>query len=294
MRNVTFGKVKFMAKTTHTIYHEFDYEWDPSDFRKWFQDQLTLEWYNVLIWAAAMVAWASIAKRKALSQLFEKIKKKAAKKLWAKLAAKAVPFLWRWLLALDIALTANEIRELDKACKAEENTEGYSPWYYRWRRTVVMAFVWIGFVSASDSFSKVKTIFSNLSDIAKTQKKRIQKLLWDSWEDVVLENFTDSLREITEDTREKVLKALDGIDDITAKWVVKRFPNRWKFDFADKIDEVGDVWIWGKNVKLKNADEIEELKRIRDLPQNLKWGEGEDFWRIFAWKEWAPLKEESF
>ncbi len=237
----------------HIIYHKFDY-WGTQEeldtnavYREWFQDQMTLEWYNVLIWVWAVWVWIWLANvwffKKLIKRLSELAKEKS-KKIWVA----RIPIIGRWavlwLFAYDVFELTAENKELYDACMNWSGVEWdeYIPQYYCWRSSALMFMtgLWIAWGYVLWKTGNVVSRFAKLSREARDQKKIIQRVL-------------SKLDTKDFDTFYKAIDVLDKSESLETKHLDGIYKNFKVLDDAWKETFLEDLKTFVYNPKITNS-----------------------------------------
>ena len=111
------------------------------------------------------------------------------------------------------------------------------------------------------------------------------------------EKFLKKLDELEIEEREKLITVIKASDD--QAWIARRFLEVWKYDFADKITVEKKIWLFGREVKLKDTSwkDYENLIKAREaVGSNPKGQAGEEFWKEFTGTDWEslPIKDPNY
>ena len=191
--------------------------------------------------------------------------------------------LWIEFTPYDVAITW-AVKISKKLIKIEK----------RWKNSkeLLGATVW-EMTEAWDVTADYKGISSRTDEVKKAITKEgsvtIIGLKEDEWK-----KFLEKLDELDVEEREKLITILKSSDN--QAWIARRFLEVWKYDFIDKISIEKKIWLFGREVKLKDTswEDYENLIKAREaVGSNPKGQAGEYFWRELTDtdKETFPIKD---
>jgi hypothetical protein len=285
-----------------------------NDYLEGMQDQLSLEGYNVLINAGALLGGAALSKSQILRSIADKIGTFAATKFGAKIGTRFIPYLGQALMAVDAVIIADEIKELHSACTSKTDSEGYAPEYYCGRRDILSMFIVGGLLTGPVTNNKVSSNYSGISEGAKTQKKRIQKIIKEENLDNALVPLNETLKNMNKTSRNNFLEGIGKLDDGKVKNLLDDNDKFIKAGGDPNIIKLnkGNDSIWIKNfirnpevsdnvrefsvnnntfrkIDLENFSGEIKIKTINDLPVGQKLyrvspndlgGDGKTYWTL--------------